>query len=241
MLSRAGKAVFVAGLVLMLVTTLFGRFGLQPSMESVGLYGFQAAQGDAGMLRFLLFALGFPIGAGLCVIGAAWAEWDSEASAGGRFLALTLAAASASIVVPVVFGTETSPAYFGTGGVVMLGLIAATFKYWGGYRTSLAGRARGAADLQAAGYLWFAVAAWNLCGVGGMPGYALYPERVFRFETQEFAVGQMKVVMLCLVLGWTFTMLGFRRALVPVAVPATASRSVVARRRKTTPKKRRRK
>jgi hypothetical protein len=238
MSSRAGLAVFVAGLVLMISATLFGRFGLQPSMEMLGLHGYQAAHGDTGMLHFLLFAVGFPIGAGLCIVGAGWAPWDSEASTGGRFLLLTLAAASASILVPAVFGTGTSPAYFGTGGVLILGLAAASILYWGRYRTSLTGRARGAADLQACGYLWFAVAAWNLCGVGGMPGYSVYPERVFRFDTQDFAVGQMKAVMLCLVLGWTFTLLGFRRALVPAAAPAASSRAAARPRKKAAPKKR---
>ncbi len=61
--------------------------------------------------------------------------------------------------------------------------------------------ARTAADLQAGGYLWFAVAAWNLCGVGGMPSFALYPQKMLSFDSQFFAVAQMKVVMVSKV--WT--------------------------------------
>jgi hypothetical protein len=231
MRSRSGVLLFFVGVTMMLAIAALGRFGLQPSMQDYGLRGYQAIYGDAGMLPFLVFALGFPVGAGLCAIGAVWM---SAASRGTLrwFVTLTLVAAVTSVLVPAMFGAVVSPSYFGAGGVLILLLVAATFWYWGRYRAGLPETARGAADLQACGYLWFAVAAWNLCGVGGMPGYALYPERVIRFGSQGFAAGQMKVVMLCLVLGWTFSLLGFRRAALPVAARTEPARSATRRRPK---------
>ena len=68
------------------------------------------------------------------------------------------------------------------------------------------------ADLQGAGYLCFAISAWNLCGIGGMPSFALEPTRMLALGSRSFAVGQMKVVMALLVLGWFFTALGYRKA-----------------------------
>jgi hypothetical protein len=209
---RRGMFWFGAGVALMVFVTAFGKFSLQSTLSELGIQGYRATYGDPGMLRFLLFALGFPLGAGFCLVGAMrWSEQSCRRTLG--FVALTVVAAFTSVLVPVIFGTNASPAYFGTGGVLILALVAAVFWYWGRYRGRLPEAMRAAADLQACGYLWFAVAAWNLCGVGSMPSYALDPVKMIQLGSQSFAVGQMKVVMLNLVLGWAFTVLGFRRAL----------------------------
>ena len=61
------------------------------------------------------------------------------------------------------------------------------------------------------GYLCFALAAWNLCGVGVIPGMALYPEKMLALEPRFFAVAQMKAVMAFFLLGWIFTVIGIRK------------------------------
>lgn len=209
---RRGVFWFGAGVALMVFVTAFGKWSLQPALSELGIHAYRATYGDPGMLRFLLFALGFPLGAGFCLVGAVrWSETSCRRSL--WLVALTIVAALSSVLVPVVFGTSPSPGYFGTGGVLILALVAAVFWFWGRQRGHLPEAQRVATDLQACGYLWFAVAAWNLCGVGSMPSYALDPVKMIRLDSQGFAIGQMKVVMLDLLLAWLFTVLGFRRAL----------------------------
>ena len=86
-----------------------------------------------------------------------------------------------------------------------------TLGLWGRYRASLPPQARSASDLQAVGYFCFALAAWNSCGVGGMPGFALYPDRMQQLETHFIAVVNLKAAMAFFVLGWLFTFLSFYR------------------------------
>lgn len=208
---RMGMTVFAIGAGLMGFVTVLGKAWLQPAMQELGIRGYEATYGDPGMLVFLLFALGFPLGIGLCLTGGLlWS--DATRTRVGGFLALAVAAALLAILVPLIFGTANSPVFFGAGGILIMVLVMLSVWYWGRYRAGLPEAARTAVDLQAGGYLWFAVAAWNLCGVGGMPSFALYPQTMLNFDSQFFAVAQMKVVMASFILGWVFTALGFRRA-----------------------------
>jgi hypothetical protein len=210
-MNRKGMIVLALGVAMMAGVTALGKWSLQPAFDPLGLAAYEATYGAPGMLKLLLFALGFPFGVGLCVIGAVL--MSDGATRLWRFVALTLAGTILAVVTPGIFGHQPSPAYFGLGGVAILVLVATTAWYWGRHRATLPEAQRPATDLKAMGYFWFAVAAWNLCGVGGMPSYALYPELMLKFDSRAFAVGQLKSVMAALILGWLFTVLGWRRAL----------------------------
>ena len=67
----------------------------------------------------------------------------------------------------------------------------------------------GAALIFSAVVFGFALAAWNMCGFGGAPSFALFPEKMLTHDSQAFAIGQLKSVMAFIVLGWLFTALGF--------------------------------
>jgi hypothetical protein len=206
----SGAILFGAGAALMGLAVILGKYFLT-ELHQLGLIGFEAAYGSRGMLKFLLFALGFPLGAGLAVLGML-VRAGAPAARVALFAAAAVLGAFGSVLVPLAFGTRPSPAYFGTGGIVIMLLALATAWFWGKHRARLAeASARTAADLQALGYLCFALAAWNLCGVGGMPGFALYPDKMIALDARDFAVGQMKVVMAFFVAGWLFTALGWWR------------------------------
>ena len=83
--------------------------------------------------------------------------------------------------------------------------------YWSAYRAGLEDKLRRASDFQAMGYLSFALAAWNLCGVNSIPGLAMYPEKMLTLEPRFFAVAQLKAVMAFFVLGWLFTVIGIKQ------------------------------
>ena len=95
---------------------------------------------------------------------------------------------------------------------LILLLAAASIYYWGSYRARQPANRHAALDLQAIGYLCFALAAWNSCGFGSVPSFALFPEKMIELGTRDFAVGQLKSIMAFFVLGWLFTTLGFFKA-----------------------------
>jgi hypothetical protein len=207
---RAGVLVFFLGLTLMALSAIMGKV-LQSRLFDVGLTGFQQDHGIAGMVLAMAFFFSFPVGLVICLMGAV----TMSRSLTGRiwpFALLAIPGIAVVILVPMVFGRGLSASYFGIGGVSILMLSAATIYYWGVYRSRQPGSRHAALDLQAIGYLCFALAAWNICGFGSVPSFALFPEKMIALGSRDFAVGQLKSIMALFVLGWLFTMLGFFKA-----------------------------
>lgn len=207
---RAGVLVFFAGLTVMALSAVMGKV-LQSRLFEVGITGFQQDHGIAGMVLAMVFFFSFPAGLVICLMGAV----TMSKSLTGRvwpFALLAIPGVAVVILVPMVFGRELSASYFGIGGVSILVLSAATIYYWGSYRSRQPGSRHAALDLQAIGYLCFSLAAWNTCGFGSVPSFALFPEKMIALGSRDFAVGQLKSIMAFFVLGWLFTMLGFFKA-----------------------------
>jgi len=202
-----GVVLFVLGVVLAGGSVVLGRFFMP---EFQGATRLDALVGGPAGLKLTLFGFTFPAGLGLSLVGAA-----RLGGAGRGWVVLLLAPVGAVLVmafIPDLFGRAPSPAFFGVGGVSILVLFVAVMWQWGRRRRTLDGARQVGADLQAAGYLCFAAAAWNLCGAAGMPGFAADPGRMIAAGSHAFVVGQLKIVMGFFVLGWLFTWLGLRRS-----------------------------
>ena len=204
---RAGVLVFLAGFILMVLSAVMGKI-VQSQLNELGVDGVLAAHGAAGMVPAMVFFFAFPVGLVVCLVGASALRRTFHARA-WLFALLAVPAIAIVVLVPSAFGRALSPSYFGAGGIAILVLSAVTIYYWGSYRARQPATRHAALDLQAIGYLCFALAAWNTCGFGGAPSFALFPDKMLALETHAFAVGQLKSVMAFLVLGWLFTALGF--------------------------------
>jgi hypothetical protein len=209
-MQRGGLLLFGLGVAVTAADIVYGK-QIQAEVATLGLAGMQAKYGDNGLLKVLLFAFAFPLGVGVSLLGAALFGGTARSRA-GKLGGIALLLVLVPILAPGIFGTQHSPNYFGYGGMSILVLVAAAMWYWGKYRMRLTDAMRPAADWQGLGYLAFALAAWNLCGFGGMPGFAVYPEKMIALSAIPFAVGQLKAVMALFILGWIFTVLGLRRA-----------------------------
>ena len=208
---RPGKAIFLAGLAVMIASALAGRT-VQPGLTELGLATYHATHPGVDALTFYLFVLGFPVGLCGCLMGVVLAGGDRWPRA-WLFGALVLPGVGMVTVFPALVGKAPSPAYFGIGGMCILALVTVVVWCWGVQRGRLASHRRGALDLQMLGYLCFALAAWNVCGFASVPALALFPDKMLALGTGRFAVGQLKAVMALFVLGWLFTALGFRKAI----------------------------
>ncbi len=207
----SGMIMIAVGAGLMIAAVVLG-YGIQPEMAELGMEGYQAQSGVMGSLSFVLFAFGFPLGVGITAIGAM--------RGGGTpwrrllwFAALVMGGVLSAVLVPLIFGRTLGGAFFGSGGIIILVLVLITTWFWGANRARLPQGARFSEDLKGGGYICFAMAAWNLCGLGDMPSFVLSPETMLAVGSLPFAVGQMKSVMVLLLLGWALTALGQRAAL----------------------------
>lgn len=208
--SRTGVLVFFVGLAVMALSAVMGKV-LQAQLYELGIDGILRSAGVTGMIPAMVFFFSFPIGLVVCLMGAVTMRRSLTGSV-WMYALLAIPAVAVVVLVPMVFGRQLSANYFGIGGILILLLSAATIYYWGSYRARQPANRHGALDLQAIGYLCFALAAWNSCGFGSMPSFALFPEKMIALDAHGFAVGQLKSIMAFLVLGWLFSMLGFAKA-----------------------------
>lgn len=208
---RLGRVAFLAGFALMVGSALVGRI-VQPALTEIGLDAYRASGFGIDALAFYMFVLGFPIGLCACLMGVVMIG-EKRWSGAWLFGSLVIPGTAIVTVYPAILGKQPSPAYFGIGGMCILLLVTFVVWCWGVCRVRHVGRRRAAHDLQAIGYLCFALAAWNVCGFASVPSLALFPEKMLALGTREFATGHLKAVMALFVLGWLFTAMGFHQVM----------------------------
>jgi hypothetical protein len=96
---------------------------------------------------------------------------------------------------------------FGIGGVLVMALFLITIWFWAKRRPLLEGSARTAADFQLAGYVFFLVAMWFLCGLLGPPNYLLNTDKVQQFGSLQNAQAEAVKILIYFILGWLFLFL----------------------------------
>jgi len=102
---------------------------------------------------------------------------------------------------------EIVPPFFGIIGVSLTIIFFATVWYWMKYNEIENSETRKAARWNMTGYSLLLMATWFMCGMVAYPGYALRPERA----NYEFAITISYVVMILLLLGFIFVLLGQRK------------------------------
>jgi len=209
-MKQRGMALYLFGAILMFSAVLFGN-GLQQELRVMSMDAFFSKYGVQGQFQFFSFAFGFPLGLGLSLIGVTITGGAKRSHIFG-FSLTTLFAMLAAGYIPALFGRSLSAVYFGGGGYAIMILSLISVWFWGQYRDKTPLDRRAALDLQALGYLCFAIAMWNLCGAATMPSFALEPDKMIQMNSQAFAIGQMKTIMALFIIGWIFTLLGFKRA-----------------------------
>lgn len=208
-INHKGLWLFAGGALMAVMSVILGN-SLQAELRNLPIDALMQQQGSTS-LKFLAFAFGFPLGIGLSLLGALTGSGTGR----GRFLfflCVALVATSAASLVPMLWGRQLNAMFFGNGGYSIMLLVLGSIWYWGHYRARLPQSARLAVDLQGMGYLCFAIGVWNICGAATMPSFALEPSKMLMMESQAFAIGQMKAIMVLFILGWIFTLLGLRLA-----------------------------
>ena len=116
-------------------------------------------------------------------------------------------------VTPLLVGVGFMPIsghyspVFGIGGVLAIVLFLITLLFWAKRRPLLEGSAGTAADFQLAGYVFFLVAMWYLCGLLGPPVYLLNPDKVQQFGSLQYGQAEAVKILIYFIFGWLFLFL----------------------------------
>ena len=203
--STSSKLLLIVGFAITLLLFWLGN-SIAPQIKAMGLMGYIKANAWQGGLVVFGFSFAFPI-ALQCIVLAGLFRFTQKKI---HIVWSTLIFAAGSILIvlwPFITGSAHSRYYFGIGGAILLVLIFTVGWFWAQQRQQHDAIYRRVLDLRGAGYFFFALATWNTCGILGMPGYALYPERSLAVNAYPFIIGQSKVVMLYFILAWTCILL----------------------------------
>jgi hypothetical protein len=99
--------------------------------------------------------------------------------------------------------------FFAIFGLGILLSVGGLLYCWGRARPGLDGERRTAHDLRLVGYLFFALATWDVCGLGST-GRMLHPEQVVELGTRGLLVTQTTKIMIEFSAAWAFAALAHR-------------------------------
>ena len=210
MMTRLGigrQLMLLMALVIVIFLFVVGD-NLAPEIKQLGLTGYLKQGGWQAGLFIFGFVFAFPVALLLIVLSglqSGLANWKYHFVLFHVFLLGSLLV----VIWPFVAGRENSVSYFAYSGGLLLILIYSVGWFWAQQRNNSDPADRKAMDMKGIGYFFFALATWNMCGVAGMPGYALYPERSLEDNAYPFIIGQVKVVMLYLVIAWLSLLLSY--------------------------------
>jgi len=195
---KFGWVVFLVGTVYMLGLGWLYSWWVVPAANQVGTEAY------SGLLGFL-WALSVPLGAFIVALGAALIAQVERRVLGLLILLIVLFTAWR------IFGTisQVVPALFGIGGGLITLFFIGSAWHWARIRPTLSGSDKTGSDLRMVGFVFFVVAAWDLCGLLGMANYVLRPELASKFDVPlGSTISTASGVLILLVLGWGFTYFG---------------------------------
>lgn len=195
---KIGWVVFLIGGLYMLVLGWLYSWWVVPAANQVGAEAYSSLVG-------FLWALSVPLGAFIVAIGAALIAQVERRTFWLLILLVVLFTAwrivgTTSQMVPALFGIG--------GGLITLFFIGSAW-HWTRIRPSLSGSDKTGSDLRMVGFVFFVVAAWDLCGLFGMSNFVLRPELAQKFNVPiGSTINSASGVLVLLVLGWGFTYFG---------------------------------
>ena len=203
MTSKIGWVVFWIGALYMLGMGWLYSWWMVPATREIG------PENLSGAVAFI-WALSAPLGSILVVVGAALIAQVE------RRIFWLLIVGSFLLTVWRVIGTTSQllPALFGIGGGLITLFFLGSAWNWARMRPALSGPEKSGSDLRMVGYVFYVIAAWDLCGLLGIGNFVLRPDLA-----QEFAIplgstiNAASTILVLLVLGWAFTFFGQRMAL----------------------------
>lgn len=202
-----GKLIFAAGILLMMASIITGKY-IIPVVEKIGFSEFIKDFPITGKFMFSFFSAAFPFGAAVTVIGAAIFAKAEKKKQWMFFLAILFASILLSLI-PEIVDKIKGLWFYGLGSIAILVIFSILTWYWAKDRIKLSHKEQHVSDLRMVGYLFFVIAAWELCGVGSIPFFTFYPSGFEDYDSIRFIVNQSKLVLVFLLIGWAAILAGY--------------------------------
>jgi hypothetical protein len=195
---KIGWVVFAIGAVYMFGLGWMYSWRMVPAANQFGRDAYSGLLG-------LVWALSVPLGAFIVAIGAALVARVER-----RVIWLLILLVILNTAWRIIGTTsQLIPALFGIGGGLITLFFLGSIWQWARTRPTLSGAGKTGSDLRMVGFIFFVVAAWDLCGIFGMANYVLRPELAAKFSVPiGYTINAASGVMVLLVLGWGFTFFG---------------------------------
>jgi hypothetical protein len=195
---KIGWVIFTIGALYMFGLGWLYSWWVVPAANQVG------SDAYSGLLGFI-WGLSVPLGAFIVAIGAALIARADRRVVWLLILFVVLLTAWNMAGIP----RQMVPALFGIGGGLITTFFLGSTWQWARIRPTLTGAGKTGSDLRMVGFIFFVVAAWNLCGIFGIGNYVLRPEMADKFSIPiGSTINAASTVMVLLVLGWGFTFFG---------------------------------
>jgi hypothetical protein len=195
---KIGWVVFLIGALYMLGLGWLYSWWVVPAANLAGTEAYSR-------LRGFLWQLSVPLGAFIVAFGAALI-----AKVERRVLWLLILLIVLFTAWRVVGTTrQVVPALFGIGGGLITLFFVGSIWNWARIRSTLSGSDKTGSDLRMVGFVFFVIAAWDLCGLLGMANFVLRPELASKFNVPlSSTINAASGVMVLLAVGWGFTFFG---------------------------------
>ncbi len=189
---QIGLAIFALGGFYMFGLGWLQSWWMVPAADQVGPTAY------SGMLGFI-WGLSVPLGAFIVAIGAALV-----ARAERRVLVLLVVLLVATVAWQMAGTTrQVIPALFGVGGGLITLFFLGSAWNWARTRQTLTGARKTGSDLSMIGFIFFVLAAWQLCGIFSIASFVLRPELAVKFSVPlGNTINSAASVNILLVLGW---------------------------------------
>ena len=201
---RVGAAIIVVGIGFF-IYSIVSAYILYPGYIRLG-EGYWDTVDRTGIFLAYLWALSFPIATILLVAGFLLRVKVKTI----RIITFIVSCFFALFVIINIQPSASSP-IFGISGILIELIFILTIWNWGKERATLERNLKHIVDLRMVGYMFFALSAWFMCGLGATIAFATNPNTVHLFanspETQANAVSILYKIITCLVLGWFFIFL----------------------------------
>ena len=112
------------------------------------------------------------------------------------------------LIIPVIVGSilgKSIASIFSVGGILIEVFLVLFLWFYAKERATLTGSRQLAANLHIAGNMVLAFATWFICGIGSMPVYVLYSDRMAASGMLPLATSMMYGIISFLVIGWGLT------------------------------------
>ncbi len=195
---KIGWVIFTIGVVYMFVLGWLHSWWVVPAANQFG------SDAYSNLLGFF-WAWSVPLGAFIVVLGAALVARVERRVIWLLVLLLVLfmawrIAGTTSRIIPALFGLG--------GGLITLFFIGSTWQ-WARTRPTLSVAGKTGSDMRMIGFIFFVVAAWDLCGIFGIGNFVLRPGLAAQFSVPVAStINAAHSVQILLVLGWGFNYFG---------------------------------